>query len=191
MNWIQQYRLENEMKKEISQFIAICEEEFANNSLSEKIKLKRNKRLEHFLDLEDVEFEPLEYLNQFLDDFSDKVKFLSMPVAKYAYLDDDLDALNQFTKQLKTRNIAVETYAFENYNQIKSFLNKKLLKDICHVFSYKIQPEPTRVGNQQIFTHRLRAFFVNDDLINEWKKEERVMQKIKVPIDELQSNNTW
>jgi hypothetical protein len=177
MNWLHQYRLDCELNKEVYQFISNCEDSYENHSLNEKKRLKREKRLEFILESPKVEFEPLEYLNRFLDDFIGKIKFVSMPVGQFMYLDTSVEP-NQF----KSRNIAVASYSFENYNELKEFLDKMIIDNKCYVFSYKLEPQPTLVGNKQKFNHVLRNFFVNDNDIKEWN----TMEQIKiVSIDEL------
>lgn len=178
MNWVQKYRLEGDLNKEVYQFISHSEDNYQNDDLSEKIKLKRNKRLEFILESPKIEFDPLDYLNKFLDDFIDKIKFISMPVAQFMYLDTSVEP-NQF----KSRNLAVSSYSFESYIELKEFLNKMLKDNKCYVFNYKLEPQPTLVGNRQKFNHVLRTFFVNDNDIKEWNEME---QKIKIiSFDEL------
>ena len=161
-NWIQLYKLD-ELKKEIYDFISFSSGLYENQSLSQKIQVKRENRISYLLDKEKNKPEPLEYLNQFLNDFSEQIGFLSQPIGQFMYLDDSGD-----DSQLRTQNIFVSSYEFDDYNEVKIWLNMMLFNNKFYVFSYTLRPQPTLVTNKQKFTHVIRGFFVSDDDIKKW-----------------------
>lgn len=160
MNWVKTYRMDGDLNDEIYQFILNSHGESRNLSFTE---LKRDIRIEHLLDIEPQEKDDLDYLNQFLFDFIEKIKFISMPVGQYCYL----DGLN-----FMTRNIAVQSYRFESYLELKLFLEVMIQENQTYVFTYKMEPEPTLAGKSQKFSHTLRCFFVNDIDIENWKNSD-------------------
>lgn len=154
MNWALNYRLNN-LDGKISKFISNCEESIYVQF--DKTQIRRDRVIDILLDKE-CEFETMEYLNDFLSDFSDKVKFIEYPVFTIYHVSEGM--------RIENRNYAVHTYDFESYRDLKNLINENI--GVCYVFSYLLSPQPTLVGNDQKFTHRLRALFIdsNDDVIS-------------------------
>lgn len=160
MDWIKSYRLCNDMDKSISSFIENCDEIRYTRNKEDIIRNRREARISYLFNQEVKD--DLEYINYFLNDFHDKIKFTEMPVAQYSYLDFSFES-SPLTS-LKSMNMAVSSYQFVSYSDLKLFLNSRLLlNEEIYVFNYRVYDDPENRGSK---VYHLRCFFITDDLKN-------------------------
>jgi len=163
MNWVKSYRLCNDMDQNILGFIGNCDEISYTRSKEEVIRNRREARISYLFNKEVKD--DLDYINQFLNDFHSEVKFTEMPVAQYSYLDFDLESQNA---NLKTMNMAVSSYHFDRYSELKLFLDSRLLLgEEIYVFNYRVYDSFENYGGK---IYHLRCFFITEDL--KYKKED-------------------